>query len=125
MSDDILAELSSAFVAPEKEFKGEILAPYTEGSRLLLMQLRDDEDSSIYFIWSFVFLHILLNKNRKEAIRLSWNKDLFREKLLEWVIDKSETDRETATTLVSLVIEDTAKARVEPIPSPGGKSPNV
>jgi hypothetical protein len=125
MSDVILSELSEAFVAPEKEFKGELLAPYTEGSRLLLMQLRDDEDSSIYFIWSFIFLHILLKNNRKQAIKLSWDKDLFREKLLEWVTDKNELDREMATTLVSAIIEDAAKAKVEPIPSFGGKPPNA
>ena len=71
MSNEILEELNASFVSPDREFKGEKLAQYTEGSRLLLMQVRDDGDSSIYFIWSFLYLHILLAKNRKEAIKLA------------------------------------------------------
>lgn len=125
MSNEILDELSASFVTPEKEFKGEILAPYTEGSRLLMLQIRDENDSSIFFIWAFLYLHILLKKNRKEAIRLAWNKDLFREKILDWISDKTDIDRDIGTSLVSKIIEEAAKAQVEAIPQPGTKpSPN-
>lgn len=125
MSNEILDELNASFVSGEREFKGEALAPYTEGSRLLMLQIRDDGDSSIFFIWAFLYLHILLNKNRKEAIKLAWNKDLFREKLLDWVADKTDMDRDIGTALVSKIIEEATKAQVEAIPQPGAKaSPN-
>jgi len=118
--NDILEEaLESAFVTPEKQFKGESLAPYTEGSRLLMIQARSDEDSTQFFIWAFIFLHIKLNKNRKEAIRLCWNKDLFRESILDWIVDKTESDRETASSLVASILDEANRGQVEPIPTPG------
>lgn len=115
MSNEILDELNSSFVSPEREFNGERLAPYTEGSRLLLLQVRDDGDSSVYFIWSFIYLHILLAKNRKEAIKLAWKRDDFRESLLDWISSKNEKDRDGATTLVTSIIEEASKSSVEVI----------
>ena len=118
--NEILEEaLESAFVAPQRQFKGECLAPYTEGSRLLMIQARSDEDSTQFFIWSFVFLHIQIQKNRKEAIRLCWNKDLFRESILDWIADKTESDRETASSLVASILDEANRGQVEPIPNPG------
>ena len=126
MSNEILDELNASFVADERQFKGDPIAPYTEGSRLLLLQIRDEADSPIYFIWSFLYLHILLKKDRKEAIKLAWNRDLFREKIIDWIADKSESDRETATSLVSKMIEEATKAQIDVIPQPGGsQSPNA
>ena len=119
MSNEILDELNSSFVSPERDFKGEKLAQYTEGSRLLLMQVRDDGDSSVYFIWSFVYLHILLAKNRKEAIKLAWNKDNFRESLMDWVSSKGEKDRDDATVLVSKILEESSRGQIEVIAEPG------
>jgi len=119
MSNEILDELNASFVSPDREFKGEKLAQYTEGSRLLLMQVRDDGDSSIYFIWSFLYLHILLAKNRKEAIKLAWNKDNFRESLMDWVADKNEKDRDDATLLVSKIIEEANKGQVDVVKGVG------
>ena len=113
MNDEILDELNSSFVSPEREFKGEKIAPYTEGSRLLLFQLRDEQDSSIYFIWAFLYLHILLAKNRTEAIKLAWNKDNFRESLMGWVSSKTEADRDLATIMASKIIEESNKGQVE------------
>ncbi len=118
MSISLEEELNSTFITPQKEFMGETLAPYTEGSRLLLLQVRDDGDSSIYFIWSFLYVHILLAKNKKDAIKLCWNKDLFREKLLEYIEGKTEESREQATTLVSNILDEASKGRVEVIPTP-------
>jgi hypothetical protein len=118
--NDILEEaLESAFVAPQKQFKGEFLAPYTEGSRLLMIQARSDEDSTPFFVWAFVFLHIQLQKNRKEAIRLCWNKELFRESILDWIADKTESDRESASSLVASILDEANRGQVEPIPTPG------
>jgi hypothetical protein len=119
MSISLEEELNSAFISPEREFMGEKLAPYTEGSRLLLLQIRDDEDSSIYFIWSFVYMHIELAKDRKEAIKLAWNKNLFREKVFLWADNKTQADRDMATNLVSSIIEEANKGSIEVLPTPG------
>lgn len=117
MSDqDLEAELNSSFVSPDRYFKDQRLAPYTEGSRLLLLQVRDDADSSIYFIWSFLYVHILLAKDRKSAIRLAWNKDEFREKLMEWSEDMTPEDRDTAGLLVAAILGEANKSRVTVIP---------
>jgi hypothetical protein len=118
MSTSLEEELNSAFISPEKEFMGEKLAPYTEGSRLLLLQVRDDEDSSIYFIWSFIYVHILLAKNKKDAIKLAWNKNLFREKIMEYIEGKTEADREIATTIVSNILDEAQNGKVDVIPAP-------
>lgn len=112
-------ELNSAFIAPNKEYMGEPLANYTEGSRLLLMQVRDDADSSVYFIWSFIFIHIQLFKNRKEATKLAWDRDLFREKLFEYIDGKTEEDRAVAMKIVSAMIDEASKGRVDIIATPG------
>jgi hypothetical protein len=118
MSDqDLEAELNSAFVSPDRYFKDQRLAPYTEGSRLLLLQVRDDADSSIYFIWSFLYVHILLAKDRKAAIRLAWNKEEFREKLMEWSEKLGEEDRDTASLLVANILNESNKSKVNVIPS--------
>jgi hypothetical protein len=77
-----------------------------------MIQCKDQQDSSVYFIWSFLYLHILLAKNRKEAIKLAWDKDAFREKVLDWVADKTSEDRELATNIVSSIIDESSKARV-------------
>jgi hypothetical protein len=119
MSISLEEELNSSFVSPEREFMGEKLAPYTEGSRLLLLQVRDDEDSSIYFIWAFIYMHIELAKDRKEAIKLAWNKNLFREKLFLWADNKTQSDRDIATNLVSSIIEEANKGQVDVVPLPG------
>ena len=118
MSISLEEELNSAFISPQKEFMGEKLAPYTEGSRLLLLQVRDDNDSSIYFIWSFIYVHILLAKNKKDAIKLCWNKDLFREKIMEYIEGKTEADRDAATQIVSNILDEAQKGKVDVIPAP-------
>jgi len=117
MNDILNEELNSAFIANERQFKGEAIAPYTEGSRLLLLQVRDEQDSSVFFIWAFLFMHIQLAKSKKEAIKLAWNKDLFREKVMDWIENKNEQDRAEATNIVSAIIEQSQKGQVEPIGS--------
>ncbi|NBW99772.1 hypothetical protein EBR03_09405 [bacterium] len=117
MSNEILDELNSSFVSPERTFKDKTLAPYTEGSRLLLLQIRDNGDSSIYFIYSFIFIHILLKENRKEAINLCWDKEKFRERLFDWISGHSESDLSKASSIVSQMIEEAIRGRVEIISS--------
>jgi len=117
MNDILNEELNSAFIANERQFKGEAIAPYTEGSRLLLLQVRDEQDSSVFFIWAFLFMHIQLAKSKKDAIKLAWNKDLFREKVMDWIENKNEQDRAEATNIVSSIIEQSQKGQVEPVGS--------
>jgi hypothetical protein len=115
MNEILDSELNSAFISQERDFCGEKLAPYTEGSRLLLMQAKTDEDVPLFFVWSFLFLHIQLAKSKREAIKLAWDKDAFREKVLDWADTKTAKDREEATNLVGLILEEASKGVVEPI----------
>jgi hypothetical protein len=115
MSISLDEELNSIFVSPEREFCGDSLAPYTEGSRLLLLQAKTDEDIPLFFVWAFVFLHIQLAKNRKDTIRLAWDKESFRDKVLQWADTKTEAQREQATSLVGAILEEASKGIVEPI----------
>lgn len=124
MNEVLDSELNSAFVSPEREYLGDALSPYTEGSRLLLMQVRNDDDSSTFFVWAFIYIHLQIKKNKKEIIKLCWDKMLFREKLMEWVMDKSEAEREIATKIVSEMIEEANKGIVEVVQrgGPPGKA---
>jgi len=118
MSEEaLLQELDNSLISPDRYFKNQKLAPYTEGSRLLMLQVRDDGDSAIYFVWSFIYLHILLAEDRKKAIRLAWDKDSFREKLMDWIAEMSEEDRNTASIMCSSILSEANKARVNVIPS--------
>ena len=118
------AELDGAFVSSKRTYLGQELAPYTEGSRLLLVQLRTDEDSEVFFVWAFLFIHIELARDKKEMIRMAWNKDLFREKLLDWISNKTEQERDIAAVLVSSIVDEAIKARVDVVKTPGQDSGN-
>jgi hypothetical protein len=118
MSEEaLLQELDNSLISPDRYFKDQKLAPYTEGSRLLMLQVRDDSDSAIYFVWSFIYLHILLAEDRKRTIRLAWDKDAFREKLMDWIAEMSEEDRNNASIMCSAILSEANKARVNVIPS--------
>jgi hypothetical protein len=118
MSEEaLLQELDNSLISPDRFFKDQRLAPYTEGSRLLMLQVRDDGDSAIYFVWSFIYLHILLAEDRKKTIRLAWDKDAFREKLMDWIAEMTEDDRNTASIMCSSILSEANKARVNVIPS--------
>jgi hypothetical protein len=118
MSEEaLLQELDNSLISPDRYFKDQRLAPYTEGSRLLMLQVRDDSDSAIYFVWSFIYLHILLAEDRKKTIRLAWDKDAFREKLMDWIAEMTEDDRNTASVMCSAILSEANKARVNVIPS--------
>jgi len=118
MSEEaLLQELDNSLISPDRFFKDQRLAPYTEGSRLLMLQVRDDSDSAIYFVWSFIYLHILLAEDRKKTIRLAWDKDAFREKLMDWIVEMTEDDRNTASVMCSAILAEANKARVNVIPS--------
>ena len=115
--ENLLQELDNSLISPDRYFKDQKLAPYTEGSRLLMLQVRDDSDSAIYFVWSFIYLHILLAEDRKKTIRLAWDKDAFRERLMDWIGEMTEDDRTTASLMCSAILSEANKARVNVIPS--------
>ena len=112
MNEILDEELNGSFVKPGRDYKGDAIADYTEGSRLLVLQCKESQDSSVYFIWAFLYIHILIAKNRKEAIKLAWNRDEFRDQLLGWIEDKTEDDRTLATNIVSEMIEEASRAKV-------------
>ena len=117
-------ELNSAFVANAKFYNGEKLADYTEGSRLLLLQVRSDEDTTMFFIWAFIFMHIQIAKNRQTAIELAWNKNLFRSRLLDWMENKNDEERSIASKLVETIVEESNKGEVTIVPSGATASGN-
>jgi len=118
MSEESLQqELDQAFISPDRYFKDQKLAPYTEGSRLLMIQVRDEADSPIFFVYAFVYIHILLAKNRKSALKLAWDKEGFRDKVMEWSETMTEQDRDTASLLVANILNESNKPKVNVIPS--------
>ena len=52
MNEILDSELNSVFASPEREFMGEALAPYTEGSRLLLLQAKTDDDVPLFCLFA-------------------------------------------------------------------------
>jgi hypothetical protein len=117
-------ELNSAFIANAKYYNGEKLADYTEGSRLLLLQVRSDEDTTMFFIWAFIFMHIQIAKNRDTAIELAWNKNLFRSRLLDWMEHKNDEERSIASKLVETIIEEANRGEVTVVHSGATASGN-
>jgi hypothetical protein len=117
MNEILDDELNGSFVKPCRDYKGDAIADYTEGSRLLMIQCKEPQDSSVYFVWAFLYIHILIAKNRKEAIKLAWNRDEFRDTLLGWIEDKTEADRILATNIVSEMIEEASRAKVSVVSS--------
>jgi len=115
--ENLQQELDQAFISPDRYFKDQKLAPYTEGSRLLMIQVRDEADSPIFFVYAFVYIHILLAKNRKAALKLAWDKEGFRDKVMEWSETMSEQDRDTASLLVASILNESNKPKVNVIPS--------
>lgn len=114
---DITQELNGSFVAGERTWQGQPLAPYTEGSRLLMSQIRSEHDAGLFFIWAFLFLHLELKKDRKNAIRLCWDRDAFREAVLDFSAGMSMADRDRAAAIVNAMLDEAARAETEVIPS--------
>ena len=56
-----------------------------------------------------------MKKCKTEAMPHPWKKNMFREKVIDWAEAKTEKDRETATNLVSQILEESGKGVVEPI----------
>lgn len=120
---DITQELNGVFVCGERSWKGQPLAPYTEGSRILLSQIRGDEDAGLFFIWAFLYLHLELKRDRKAAVRLCWDKDAFRMAVLDFSSAMTSADRDHAASIVNSVLDEAAKAETEVLPSKASAPP--
>lgn len=114
---DLSLELNGSFVVDQRAWKGQPMAAYTEGSRLLMSQIRSEHDAGLFFIWAFLFLHIELKKDRKNAIRLCWDRDAFREAVLDFSSAMTQADRDAAATLVNVMLDEANRAETEVIPS--------
>lgn len=119
---DISAELDGAFVSGGRMWKGLPLAPYTEGSRLLMAQVRSEDDTGLFFIWAFLYLHLELKKDRKNAIRLCWNREAFREAVLDFSSGMAMADRDSAAVIVNAMLDEAARAETE-VQSSGKPAP--
>jgi hypothetical protein len=115
--ENLMAELDDAFVKPDRVFKEQKLAPYTEGSRLLMLQVRDEADSPIFFVYAFIYIHIMLAKDRKKAIKLAWDRDTFRERVMDWSEAMNEDERMQASVLVSQILTEASNTKVNVLPS--------
>jgi hypothetical protein len=113
---DISQELNGAFAQDVRLWKGKQLAPYTEGSRVLMSQIRSVQDSGLFFVWSFLFLHIELHKDRKNAIRLCWDKNAFREAVLDFSSEMTVSDRDAAAVMVNKIMDESTAAELEVVP---------
>jgi len=114
---DLSQELDGAFVSGVRTWKGQVLAPYTEGSRILMSQIRGKEDVGLFFIYAFLFLHLELKKDRRNAIGLCWDKEAFREAVLDFSSSMSMTDRDLAASIVTSILDEADKAETEAIPT--------
>lgn len=115
--ENLQQELDGAFVQGQRLWRGQPLAPYTEGSRLLMNQIRSDADAGLFFIWAFLYLHLELKRDRKNAIRLCWDRDAFREAVLDFSSAMSVADREQAAGLVNAMLDESTRAETEVAPS--------
>ena len=72
--EEILGKnLDKTFALGERQFKGEKLNKFTLGHRIILNQLREDSDSTEFFIWSTLFCRIT---PREKLIELGWDKQI-------------------------------------------------
>jgi hypothetical protein len=119
MDDNSLdLELNNAFISPAKTWQGQELAPYTEGSRLIMSQVRNKEDSGIFFIYSFLFIHLELKKDRKALLRLAWDIEEFRSRVMDFAC--TIKDSNAATAFVSSIFDEAAKSQYEIVDTTGG-----
>ena len=120
--ENLQAELDGAFVSGTRTWKDRPLAPYTEGSRLLLSQIRSEDEGGLFFIYAFIFIHLELARDRRAAIRLCWDKPAFREAVIDFSAGLSLADRDRAAAIVNAVLDESARAETE-VPPTGRPAP--
>jgi hypothetical protein len=108
--------LAKQFLHPGYTFKGMQLRPYTAGTDLLFNQVLDRNDAPFTIFLSFIFIHV---RERKELRMLCWDKEKFREALLDWVDSIGQLSNEDKTEAMNLFEEMRGwaqKSSVEVIP---------
>lgn len=116
MNDD------NAFLELTSEFKGQELSPWTEKTRLLYLGVMED-GNSVYSCYALVFLLLKYHAAPKEAVNLAFNREAFRDAVLDWAETFEDGDRDECITLASSILESGAKGKVEAMP--GGNAPSL
>ena len=105
----INTSLDKSFVMTEKTFKGQKLNKFSLGHRIILGQVREDSDSTEFFIWSTLFA---LVNDRAKLISLGWDKAKFRGAVLDWADSFKEEDFTEAVRIVEETFKEIADSRV-------------
>ena len=110
--------LDKSFVINERLFKGQKLNKFSLGTRIVINQIREEIDTTEFFIWSTLFC---LVQTRAELVKLAWDKAKFREAVLNWSDDFTEQDFMDGVKIVDEIFGELADARVQT--SGGNDSP--
>ena len=117
--DEVLAKnLDKTFALGERQFKGQKLNKFTLGHRIILNQIREESDSTEFFIWSTLFCLIT---PRERLVDLGWDKNKFRKAVLDWADDFVENDFIEAVKIVEGVFKEISDSKV--ISDGGGGDP--
>jgi len=108
--DEILAKnLDKTFALGERQFKGQKLNKFTLGHRIILNQVREEQDSTEFFIWSTLFC---LVTPREKLVELGWDKNKFRGAVLNWADKFVEEDFVEAVKIVEDVFKEITDSKV-------------
>ena len=110
--------LDKTFALGERQFKGEKLNKFTLGHRIILNQIREEADSTEFFIWSTLFC---LVTKRERLVELGWDKNKFRGAVLDWADKFVESDFVEAVKIVEDVFKEISDSKV--ITDGGGGDP--
>ena len=108
--DEVLAKnLDKTFALSERQFKGQKLNKFTLGHRIILNQVREEQDSTEFFIWSTLFC---LTTPREKLVELGWDKNKFRGAVLDWADKFVEEDFIEAVKIVEDVFREITDSKV-------------
>lgn len=108
--EDILNKnLDKTFALGERQFKGQKLNKFTLGHRIILNQVREEQDSTEFFIWSTLFCLIT---PRERLVELGWDKNKFRGAVLDWADKFAEEDFVEAVKIVEDVFKEITDSKV-------------
>lgn len=104
--------MNDDYILPAHEFKGQELHAWCEATRVLYLNIF--EESNITFsCYSLIYLLAEYAKDKKGTIKTVFNKDKFRENVMEWISEFTEDDRKTASELAALILDDGERGKVE------------
>ena len=109
--------LDKSFVITERAFKGSKLNKFSLGTRIIINQIREDSDTTEFFIWSTLYC---LTRQRVDLVKLAWDKAKFREAVLDWSDEFVEADFMEGVKIVDEIFNEIADARVQ---ASGGNEP--